>query len=385
MKHDTLSKVGRAKPRLLVCASDPGAAAHLCEFLHHAAFSGDVETIVLAGEPALAIFQRAGIDAHPAAVGRASESDTAAQAAILTSAAKLILKFRPDAIVVGLSGPDIGIDEALVAQAGTVPTFAVQDFWGDVNQGFGRLPDTYFVRDKMAADLTRVRAPAAMIIAVGSARNAATARLDPDRLRTEFRTAIGADYSTEVVVFLGQPLWHLPGYRATLSKAAAALQRVRPEALLLYRAHPKETLAERQESRNCLAKSTLSVNEDRALEVESSLCGADLLLTCFSSCGQDLVALSSISTKPLSALLCLLCETDIRDIYREMSALNDMPLSVMGATRTVWQDNDLEESIDKALTHSERNRAWLVARENTVDAVGTADRMLRAIVDKLVA
>src|SRR5205814_87240 len=112
----------------------------------------------------------------------------------------------PDAIMVGLSGPDKGQDEALVAQAGTLPTYAVQDFWGDVNPGFGVLPGTYFVLDEVAAQLTRRRVSTSRIVVTGSARHAAMARYDPASLRERFRSPIRPAPTDSIAVFFGQPL-----------------------------------------------------------------------------------------------------------------------------------------------------------------------------------
>ena len=71
-----------------------------------------------------------------------------------------------DILLTGLSGPGWGIDEIAQwwgCQKG-LPTTAIQTWWGDVNQPFGELPITYFVRDHFAARLTRRRAPRAHAI-----------------------------------------------------------------------------------------------------------------------------------------------------------------------------------------------------------------------------
>lgn len=371
------------KPRLLISASDPGAAFHICEVVRHAGGAGVMELILLAGPPALAIFEQAGFSVHPFASGRVGQQDSNSVSSILEEAASLIATFAPDAILVGLSCPDRGIDEALIAQSGNIPTYAIQDFWGDVNPGFGKLPDTYFVLDEMAAKLTRLRAPSSRIVVVGSARHAAMAQLDPASLRKGFRSLINATPLGVVAVFFGQPLWDLPGYGVTLSKTAGAFARVSPGATLLYRAHPKESLQERHKALDCLTGSNLLVSEDKMSLVESPLCGADLLFTCFSSCGLDLACLNCSSTIPLGALICLLCEGDVRQLYCDTSHLEDMPLSTMGLTTTIWQDDAIESAIRIALTESERERIWRSAKDKIIASSCAAERIVNVIAEDL--
>jgi len=365
----------------MLSANDPGAAHHLCEVIRYAVKADLFELILLAGSPAFAIFKQAGFAVHPFVSGRIGQQDSNRAPAILEEAATLISTFEPNAILVGLSGPDRGGDEALVAQSGDIPTYAIQDFWGDVNPGFGKLPGTYFVLDEMAAEFTRPRAPLSRIIVTGSARHAATAQLDPMSLRKVFRSRIND--AELIAVFFGQPLWHLPGYGVTLSKTAKALARVRPSATILYRAHPKESSQERQKALDCLNVTGLFVAEDDARSVEYSLCGADVSFTCFSSCGSDLAYLNCNSTAPLGVFLCLLCESDVRQFYYNTSHLKDMPLSMMGLATTVWQDDAIESAIRIALEESERERIWYSSQDKIVEPFGTVERIVQTMVNDL--
>jgi hypothetical protein len=342
-----------------------------------------MELILLAAPPALTIFKQAGFAVHSFASERVGQQDSSRTTAILEEATTLISTFAPDAILVGLSGPGRGVDEALVAKSKNIPTYALQDLWGNVNPGFGKLPDTYFVLDDMAAELTKLHAPSSWTVVVGSVRHEAIAKLDPASLREIFRSRINAASSELIAVFFGQPLWHLSGYGVTLSKIAETLVKVRPGATLLYRAHPKESLHECHKAHDCLAASGLYVAEDDAPSVEYSLCGADLSFTCFSSCGLDLAYLNCISTTPLCALLCLLFDDDVRQFYYDTSHLEDMPLSMRGLSATVWQDDAIENAVRIALMESERERIWRSAQKKIIVPSGAAERILNTIIKDL--
>lgn len=367
--------------RLLVSACDPGAAHHMCEVVRYGREKGVLEPTLLAGPPALEIFKRAGFTVRSFGSGRTEQTDSYSVPAILDEAAYHIENIKPDAILVGLSGPDRGVDEALIARSGAIPTYAIQDFWGDVNPGFGKLPETYFVLDEAAADLTRLRAASSRIVVTGSARHAAMAKLDTMKLRAAFRSRTDAASPGLIAVFFGQPQWKLPGYGLTLSKTARALARVSPGATLLYRPHPKESHSDRRKALDCLAVPELSVLVDDAPVVEQSLCGADLAFTCFSSCGLDLAHLNRVSAVPLSPILFIMCEGDVQRHLREIHRIEEMPISTLGLAATVWHDAALDNAIRVALTQGERERIWRSAREKIADSSSAAERTASTIVE----
>lgn len=378
-----MPELPRKLPRLLVSANDPSVAFHLCEVIRHAENTGLMELTLLAGPPAHAIFKQAGFTVHPFSSGRVSQQDSVNVSAILEEAATLISTFTPDAILVGLSGPDRGVDEALVAQSRNIPTYAIQDFWGDVNPGFGKLPGTYFVLDEKAAELTLLRTPSSRIVVTGSARHAAIAQFNPPLLREAFRSNISTVPLGKIAVFFGQPFGYLHGYGVTLSKTAKALARAMPGATMLYRAHPKETLQERRQALNCLTTPGLSVALDESPLVESSLCGADISFSCFSTCGMVLASLNRVSTTPLSHILYLLFESDVRNFYCDTSRIEDIPLSMMGLATTVWQEIEIESAIKIALMESERERKWRMAQEKIVESSGASERIVSTVVGDL--
>lgn len=366
--------------RLLVSANDPGAAFHLREILKYVQETDQIEVILLAGGEARSIFECAGFASYPMTSARVGHGDAAGELRNIEEAVMHISKFAPDAILVGLSGPDRGMDEALIACAGGTPTYAVQDYWGDVNSGFGSLPGTYFVLDEFAANITRLCAPASRVVVAGSARHAAMTGLDPIALRKKFREGIGATVSERVIIYFGQPLWGLPGYAATLLRVAEALMRVISGARLRYRPHPKERCEDVARALGCMRAHGVAAQVDETDSVELPLCGSDLMLTCFSTCGLDLAYLNRISAEPLGTMLFTMFDEDIRECYRATTRLDEIPLATQGLGVAIKVMGELEDAIKAGLMENERHNKWRTAQA-LADPSGAAERIVKKIVD----
>ena len=93
--------------RLLISARDPGAAHSLLPVIRKALADERFDVSIAASGAAAEIFSRAGIPFHRC--GAAAE-------ALLAEADEALRRCSPDAVLVGLSGPDVGIDEALLPE-----------------------------------------------------------------------------------------------------------------------------------------------------------------------------------------------------------------------------------------------------------------------------
>ena len=176
--------------KILFSARDVGAAAHIGEIAKEAAGRDRIETALLASPPGLQIFREAGLRAHAFHAKPVESASDPGANRVLAEARAWLEKIRPDAIVVGTSGPDMGVDEALVTCARTPHTYAFQDYSGWIVRGFGQPANTYFVLDQSAAKLTAQRHPGAVVVA-GSPKHATYGRLDPDKLRESARKQLG--------------------------------------------------------------------------------------------------------------------------------------------------------------------------------------------------
>ena len=371
------SRIG--KMRLLASANDPGAAYQLIEVLKRARETGRVEICVVAGATTLPIFERAGFSAKQAYAPRVNFQASKGEMESIGEARALIAEFLPDAILVGLSGPDRGIDEGLVACAGHRPTYAVQDFWGDVNPGFGSLSGTYFVLDEFAAGITQQRAPGSRVIVTGSARHAAMRGLDPLMLRKRYRAALDVPASALCAVFFGQPLWMLPGYALTLTRLSKGLVDFSKNVLFCYRPHPKESCSDAAKALHCLRRPGLDVKLYSNARMEASLCGADVMMTCYSSCGLDLSYISKFSKSPLGVMVFSMFEEDVRRFYRATTSLQRLPLVEQGMASIIEEQGDTEKILREACSEHGRMQKWQAAVKDVRDLAGAAEQIVRTI------
>ncbi len=304
--------------RLLLSARDPAAAAAMAAIVRKAMADPRFEPVLAAAPPACDIL------APSFAVERCDASQTDG---ILAQAGRLLDRIRPDAVIAGLSGPEPGLDEALIKLA-AVPTFAVQDFWGDVNAGFGCHADTYFVQDRYAAELTRTRAPEARTTIVGSVKHSNWTKYDVAELRRAARAAMGVQEGKPVIAFFGQPFGQAPGRHQTLEAIGRVLAEQAPGTHLFFKPHPKETAREREENQSCLGAAGAAVHPMPAhMDPLSAVAVADLQISILSTVSLDLCVLGQISPVPLGIPIHAPLDPQLRDwLYRQF-LVNRMPPS----------------------------------------------------------
>lgn len=308
--------------RLLISARDPGAASHMISIAHAALAEGDIHLTLCAGTPALVQMRGAGLTPIAA--------DTSGDAC-LALAHELIARYRPDVILVGLSGPEAGIDEALLAAAGTIPTLAYQDFWGDLNAGFGCLADHYLVRDALAAELTEARAQVATTI-VGSPFHAQLDARQLQRARRRLRRQLRAAPHDLLVGLCGQPLWRYPGYRLTLRRFVRTLRRKRPHARLLVRPHPRDSHSDRLRLRRLCGHRARLLSKGAGNDF---LAACDLIVSAFSNCNLDKVEIDARLGGRRPRPLYLMYQPELRRLYRHWTGLACLPLTTQHQTNTV--------------------------------------------------
>ena len=114
---------------------------------------------------------------------------------------------------------------------------------------------------------------------------------------------------------MGQPIIHIEGYLRSMCEAAIAITDVHGPKLgaLVYRQHPKEPDTSKKIITDKIKKITgKTVLEDGNLDSHlGSLCGGDIVISCFSAVGEDLIFLNRISRVPLPISVHLLFEPSI--------------------------------------------------------------------------
>ena len=291
--------------RLLVSARDPGAAVHLLPVIRDLGADPGFDLEVLAAPPGDRIFAAAGLDFE-----RVPDRGPALNRHLM----RTLDRFRPNAVLTGLSGPDAGLDEALLAvAAGRVPTFAYQDFWGDANLAGGTPADCYLVRDAYAARVTGQRHELPTVV-VGAADAAASGRYRPGRRhRPPERHRVG---------WCGQPLWEVPGYTATFQTFARHFR----DATLLIKPHPKE-------DRPGLAYRRLAPG--RRIRIwrgspEGLFAQCELVASAFSNCALEQARYNAPAARRPAIPVQLLFDPRLRAVYRQWTGLDRLPLVEQG-------------------------------------------------------
>lgn len=214
--------------------------------------------------------------------------------------------FRPTAVIGGLSGPDLGIDEALVAAAGPQNCISVQDWPGWVVRGAAGPAGCYLVASERAAKMTLDQGVGRAVLVGSLGRSAA------------FETPPPSEHISGETLFLGAPLHQLGGYGRTLLAFAAAMQ-LRGKAWR-YRPHPRESVTEVKTLAGLLRSAGHEFHLTGSGSVFEELAEADLVVSCFSSALDDRLILGARVGFAPAAVLYLLHEPDVLRFYLENAA-----------------------------------------------------------------
>jgi len=326
--------------RLLISARDAGAANNLAPVARLAAATPGIHLELVASAPAEQILRAAGLQP------RAIEHDPKNLPDIAQS---LLAELQPHALLVGLSGPDAGIDEALLAQA-EVPSFALQDFWGDVNQGFGAYADTYLVRDALAARLTQARSGARTEITGSPTQALVPDALVQQRLARQLRQRLRVPARQPILLLCSQPLWRQAGYRETLIDTLQKL----PDGLLLVRPHPRESAGERALLSRLLRRHCRTRWRFSQAPFPMLLAAADLVLSAFSNSGLERVQFNQRAPSSAGVPVYLLQQPRLRRLFRDWTGLSQHPLCTLGAAQGIERGGLLGPSLQGALRKAAR-------------------------------
>lgn len=364
--------------RLLLSARDAGSAGHIGAVAEQAAREGRFEVRVHAADPAFGELA-ARCEGVERFAPDAMAAPTPEYSAFLIGQARRILETeRPDAVLVGVSHfHEVGVDEAFLGAAHDRPRFAIQDFWGDANLNLGGGADLYFALDEAAVRLTRERhgKPA---LACGSPKHARYAALDVARLRAGARARLGAA-AGPVVGYFGQSLFHLPGYGGTLEAFAAALNASFPQACVFYRPHPREGRPEATQTLRHLEAGGVRAYHAEGGATEEWLAAADLVVSCFSSCGYDATFVQRAAPAPMGTSLYLLFDESVAGYFRAVSGLQAPPPAELGLVQCVHRVEALPAALRSALSEDARASAWRLARDHLPDPQHAASAILAEI------
>lgn len=333
------------KIKLLLSARDPAAAHAIKNIAEKAILDERFLVKVVAAPPATSMLSSLNCELEFLTSNESRDLDF-----LQTAVCKVLREFQPEAVIVGASGPDAGVDEVLVKHARNAKTYVVQDFWGDVNLMLDSPAGCYLVVDEFAAKLTRERVNSEVYV-TGSVKHSTYENFDFQALRSKGRAALEVSEDVPVYGYFGMPLGDFPGYWRILSKLSEAMQEL--PVRVVYRPHPKE-------DESSVAKTLEILNKcgdfylDEGAQIEEILASCDLILSCYSSCGIDSELLGRSLKSDSRLSIFLLFDSEMFQFFKEYTQLDDMPLSTQGRSLTVKNECDLNNILKNCLTPSLR-------------------------------
>ncbi|WP_448546803.1 hypothetical protein [Thalassotalea fusca] len=283
-------------------------------------------------------------------------------------------------ILVGVSGPDTGIDEVTLAfaESHNIPTHAYQGFWGDFNQQATSLPQFVFALDQLAVRVNQQRLPNVQSYPVGSLKHIDFEHVDAVSRRSSRRANLGL-HDEILVGFYGQPLDTNNGYLNTVDRFIEHLALWDKPFVLMYRAHPKESQALQNRTWAKMNQHLPNhIIRDSSSDIVDSICGCDLVVSAFSTCGIDNVYLNRHANEALNASVFLWFEQELIDWWKNYSEMTDMPLTgEQGLIHSVEDIEHLHFELENALSH----RAHV--RQRAIEQLPCAKQAIDTIIQVL--
>lgn len=364
--------------RLLLSCRDANGAQQIAPLVREARKAGRYDIALAADAPALNLLRAAGAKAIEAGIRPTGISDPQGRRAAIGRAQALLHELSPDAVIASSSGPDAGVDEALVAAHGPATSFVLQDFWGDLNDTFGAHAGHYFVLDGEGAALTR-RRTSARVIVTGMPKYADYPALEPETLRDATRTALGADDGETIVSFFGQPLWNVRGYSDLVRAVIDVVAKLGGKTRLLLRAHPRDQSSGIGDARRYASSLGLVCEAEQSRPVENALAAADVVVSAFSTCCYDAIVLARSAKRPLATALYFLPEP-LWKTYCDWTRLDYLPPVRSNVALLARSADELRTQIPAAVQPARRAEIWNRSR-STLPAPGDAPRRILDAVD----
>ncbi len=238
-----------------------------------------------------------------------------------------------DALLAGISGPDFGIDEYITNEfkMRKKTTFAVQSFWGDVNQKLGETADTIFVIDSFAEKITKAKLPNTNVKVTGSPSLAFIPYKEQNQLRKEFRSEFGMheDYS---FTFYSQPLGGYRWYWEIIEDFLIAYKKYQKHNILFFRPHPKESKAQTDKFISLVKEFNLIGVDISQINLYKAMFGTKVAISLFSTIGyriQQSISLSRLKI-PITVPLYIFYNKEFIKWYTEFTGIHEIPLSQQG-------------------------------------------------------
>lgn len=345
--------------------------------LRAARMDGWGDLVVVADRPALDIVRAEGFDVIEAGIGEIKVGDARGREAAVARARALLCDLSADAVLASSSGPGSGIDEALTAAIGEERSFVLQDSWGDVNESFGVHAGHYFVLDNEAAEITKKRVKARVIVS-GMPKYDAYAEFDILAFRDSGRRSLAVGADEILISFFAQPLTNTPGYSQSIRSVIECAAGVGDGTHFMLRPHPKDSFASIEEARELATARGMICSIVEGGAVEPVLAASDIVISAYSMCCYDSIVMGACAPKPLNAAVYFLTGPVWRT-YCESTRLDDLPPVRAGVALLARSESELRAQIAAAGRPRYREEIWERIRSAVPRPGGAARRILDTI------
>lgn len=367
----------------MLSCRDTGSAQNILPVIKELRVRNEVRLKVIAQEPGSSYLTGHGIDvftlkskpiASPCSDGRVS---------LLQEVQEHFASASPDATLTCLSGPGLGVDEALQAVADGVPSFTLQSADGWVATGFGSKALTYFVPNDRAAERTRAQGVVNVVLTGYPKYESYLERTVGNSDLECLRSYHSADNSRKRrFVFCGQPLADFSGYRPCVRGVLKRLAS-QDNVEIYYRPHPKE---DSHWVAGLLSECDMAgqpILLDPEPQVERSLLHSDVVLSCYSTCLQDLLYLQSSIDFPIGVGLAVLWQADLNETVQRNYGQEYPAFIGAGLNIVVHEESQLDEALVAALELKRSGRLCTLARQRITrferPSAKVADYVMKAL------
>ena len=340
---------------ILVTASDFGAANNLEPIVQELLVREGVILNLVAAEPAYSQFKRHGLDVTAVPVERFTDQTSMNGGAMIRFACEMLQRLSPDVVLTGTSGPDAGIDEAMLIAArefdATILTATFQEYWGDVNPMREARPKLYFVSDDLAQRET-IEQTGETAIPVGMP---AYANVSCERIDTAWSLADEFGDLSPISAYFGQPLWFLEGYERNLFAYARCLKDAIPDIRIMYRGHPRETAMQVARANEVLDNLGVLCDLDHEkFENEIIFCAVDVVASCYSMTGVDTAYWNRLSPRAMAVPFFSMTDSEVHAHFVEYTRHTSMPLASRDLALQALSEAELMRTIKNAFAQSTR-------------------------------
>lgn len=369
--------------KLLVTCRDLGSALSIIEIVKQGLLDEKNQIEVYAQKPAYDKFLSHGLQAHLVEFEPIHISGDSTVDELFCYCERILNEFSPDVILAGLSTPgDAGIDEAMVCVAkGRKPTFVMQDFWGEINNFFGVMADSYFCLDEKAAELTGSRYQVSTKI-LGSPKHAHYAKIDFVERRNILRKKLNIKNDEIVIGFFGQALHALVGYGDTLQQWAKAMSELSVPVHAAYRPHPRERAIDVLKTIEIFKKIGLNFTLLTHGESEDSLIVCDVVCSPFSNCSYDASYINYFCDIPFVVPVNLLFNKEVHQYIYKIIHTHQTPYVEMGLALNIEVQSSLKDILEFSISSEGREQVWQASKQlsNPVNSATEALSILTGVI-----